>query len=270
MMQAARREASIYAALASTAVKNSLAYTAWVWADLITTLASMFIFVYFWRAVYAGTQTLGGLTLQQTINYILLARLLAPMVETRTIFYFGFLLRQGLIAVELTRPLDMQARMMSEAFGELATMLVRRLPLLLLAWLIFGMHLPANPAVWGAFLVSLLLGMIVLFLFDWLFASLAFYVTETWGLSVVRIGVGSFFSGALVPLAMMPGWLQQVAAALPFAQALSVPVSILSGITPLADAPRLWLIQLAWLAALLVVSRAAFSVAIRKITVQGG
>ncbi len=270
MIQAVRREALTYAAVASTAIKGSLAYTAWVWADLITTVASMFIFVYFWRAVYAGTQTLGGLTLQQTITYILLARLLAPIVETRTIFYFGFLLRQGMIAVELTRPLDMQARMMAEAFGELSTMLVRRLPLLVLAWLAFGMQLPANPAVWGAFAVSLVLGMIVLFLFDWMFASLAFYVTETWGLSVVRIGVGSFFSGALVPLAMMPGWLQQVAAALPFAQALSVPVSILSGIIPLGDVPRLWLVQLAWLAALLVLSRAVFRVALRKITVQGG
>ncbi len=270
MMHALRREAPIYAALASTAIKGSLAYTAWVWADLITTLASMFIFVYFWRAVYAGTQTLGGLTLQQTITYIVLARLLAPAVESRTIFYFGFLLRQGLIAVELTRPLDMQARMMSESFGELSTFIVRRLPLLLLAWPLFGLRLPSNPDVWGAFLISLVLGVIVLFLFDWLFASLAFYVTETWGLSVVRIGVGSFFSGALVPLAMMPGWLQQAAAVLPFAQALSVPVSILSGITPLAAAPRLWLIQLAWLAALLVVSRAVFSVALRRITVQGG
>ncbi len=110
----------------------------------------------------------------------------------------------------------------------------------------------------------------MLFLFDWMFACLAFYVTETWGLSVVRIGVGSFFSGALVPLAMMPGWLQKLAASMPFAQALSVPVSFLSGITPLAEAPRLWLIQLAWLAGLLVVSRLVFRVAMRKVTVQGG
>jgi ABC-type uncharacterized transport system permease subunit len=38
---------------------------------------------------------------------------------------------------------------------------------------------------------------------------------------------------------MMPAWLQGLAAALPFAQAIAVPVSLLSGITPLAEAPRL-------------------------------
>ncbi|HEX8993149.1 MAG TPA: hypothetical protein VF784_15815 [Anaerolineales bacterium] len=270
MIQAWRRHIPIYAGIAATAAKARLAYNIWVWADFLVTLASMFIFVYFWRAVYAGTATLGGLTLQQTITYILLARLLAPVVETRTIFYFGWMLRQGQVAVELTRPLDMQLRMVIETFAELATFLVQRVPLLVLAWLVFGLKLPGNPAVWGAFFLSLLFGEAVIFLFDWLFASLAFYVTETWGLSVVRIGVGSFFSGALVPLAMMPGWLQGIAAGLPFAQALAVPVSFLSGITPLSAAPRIWLIQLAWLLGLLVVSRLIFNIALRKVTVQGG
>ncbi|HEY6072945.1 MAG TPA: ABC-2 family transporter protein [Anaerolineales bacterium] len=270
MIQSLRRGASIYGAVAATAAKARLAYNMWVWADFFVTFASMFIFVYFWRAVYEGASTLGGLSLSQTVNYILLARLLAPLIESRTIFFFGFMIRQGQIAVEMTRPLDMQLRIFVESLAEMGTFLVQRLPLFVIAWLLFGLHLPSSPALWGAFLVSLILGSSVLFLFDWMFACLAFYVTETWGLSVVRIGVGSFFSGALVPLAMMPGWMQKLAASMPFAQALSVPVSFLSGITPLAEAPRLWLIQLAWLAGLLVVSRLAFRVAIRKVTVQGG
>jgi ABC-2 type transport system permease protein len=51
---------------------------------------------------------------------------------------------------------------------------------------------------------------------------------------------------------------------------IAVPVSLLSGITPLAEAPRLWLIQLSWLLGLLLASRTVFSVALRKVTVQGG
>ena len=59
-MQAIRRHLAIYAAIAGTAVKSNLAYSMWVWADFFVTIASMFIFVYFWRAVYSGTTTLGG------------------------------------------------------------------------------------------------------------------------------------------------------------------------------------------------------------------
>src|SRR5512138_2789634 len=142
----------------------------WVWADFVVTIVSMIVFVYFWQAVYANTSTLGGLALSQTITYILLARLLSPLVETRTIFFFGFMIRQGQIAVELTRPLDMQLRIMTETFAELTTFLVQRLPLFLIAWLFFGLQLPTNISSWVAFFISLLLGQAVIFLFDWMFA----------------------------------------------------------------------------------------------------
>jgi ABC-2 type transport system permease protein len=230
----------------------------------------MIIFVYFWRAVYAGTQTLGGLALSQTLTYILLARLLAPIVETRMIFSFGFMIRNGQVATELTRPLEFQFRYLVETFGELAVFLFQRIPIFLIAWLALGMQLPADPGLWLAFFISLFLGQLIIFFFDWTFACLAFYVTETWGLSVVRVGAGAFFSGALVPLTMMPAWLQRVAAAMPFSQAMAVPVSFLSGISSWADAPHLWLIQIAWLAGLLLISRMTFNVAVGKVTVQGG
>jgi ABC-2 type transport system permease protein len=270
MRQSLRRVFSVYSAIGGMAAKTRLAYNMWVWADFLVTLISMFVFVYFWRAVYAGASTLGGLALSQTITYILLARLLSPLVETRTIFFFGFMIRQGQIAVELTRPIDMQARIFTESLAELLVFLVQRLPLFLIAVLFFHMRLPTDPAIWIAFFISLVLGETVLFLFDWMFACLAFYVTETWGLSVVRVAAGSFFSGALVPLVMMPAWLQRLAGAMPFAQALAVPVSFLSGITSLADAPRLWLVQIIWLLAMLVLSRLVFEIAVRKVTVQGG
>lgn len=270
MMQSMRRLFGVYSAIAGMAAKTRLAYNMWVWADFVVTLLTMIVFVYFWRAVYAGASTLGGLALSQTITYILLARLLSPLIETRTIFFFGFMIRQGQVAVELTRPLDMQARIFTESLAELLVFLVQRLPLFLIAVLFFQMRLPSDPALWAAFFISLLLGQATLFLFDWMFACLAFYVTETWGLSVVRVAAGSFFSGALVPLVMMPGWLQKLAGAMPFAQALAVPVSFLSGITTLADAPRLWLIQIVWLAAMLALSRLVFNVAVQKVTVQGG
>lgn len=270
MIQSMRRDFSIYSAIAAIAAKTRLAYNMWVWADFVVTIISMIVFVYFWRAVYAGTSTLGGLALSQTITYILLARLLSTLVETRTIFFFGFMIRQGQIAVELTRPLDMQMRIMTEGFAEMLVFLIQRLPLFIIAFLFFGMHLPTAPSLWLAFFISLLLGQIVLFLFDWIFACLAFYVTETWGLSVVRVAAGSFFSGAIVPLVMMPDWLQSLAASLPFAQALAVPLSFLTGILTFTDAPHTWFIQIVWLLVLLILSRIVFSVAVRKVTVQGG
>ncbi len=56
----------------------------------------------------------------------------------------------------------------------------------------------------------------------------------------------------------------------PFAQAIYVPISLLTGVTPLSEAPRLLFGQLLWVAALIPTSRLVFNLAAQRITVQGG
>ncbi len=109
-----------------------------------------------------------------------------------------------------------------------------------------------------------------MFFFDWIIGCTAFYSTEIWGMSVVRYGVAVFFSGAIIPLTIMPDWLRTIATILPFSQAVFLPVSILSGITPVSDMPRIWLMQLVLLVGLVSISRFIFGRAVRVITVQGG
>ena len=261
---------NVYGAVLAAVPKFYTAYRAWVWAEFILQILAMVVLYFFWQAVYASGGTLGGLTFKQTINYVMIAQLLMPLIDNNLIFNFGWMIREGQVAIDLLRPMDLQSRFYVDAAGSLALNLLLKTPLLIIAVIFFQVQLPRDVATWLVFAVSLVLGHAVMFFFDWIFACLAFYSTETWGLSMVRTGVGAFFSGALVPLAMMPGWLQQVAAAMPFAQALAVPAAFLSGVTPVADAPRVWLVQLLWLAGLAVASRLVFSVAVRKVTVQGG
>ena len=265
-----KRVMRVYGAVLALVPKFYLAYRAWVWAEFIVQIISMTILVFFWRGVYANSTTLSGLTQTATINYILIAQLLLLLVENRLIFNFGWMIREGQIAIDLLRPMDFQGRFYVDAVGNLVLNLMVKVPLLIIAVIAFGLQLPGDPMAWLAFIVALLLGHAVLFFFDWIFSCLAFYSTETWGLSVVRVAVATFFSGSLVPLQMLPDWLRGIANVLPFAQSVAVPVSLLSGITPLSDAPGVWLIQGLWLIGLLVVSRVVFSVSVRKITVQGG
>ena len=74
----------------------------------------------------------------------------------------------------------------------------------------------------------------------------------------------------LFPLDLMPGWLRAVADALPYRQTSYLPVSLLSGVKPLAAAPGIVLGQVAWALGLLVLSRRVFARASRVVTVQGG
>jgi ABC-2 type transport system permease protein len=270
MMATLVRRVSTYGALAATVPKMFLAYSLWFWVGLLLNTIGMMVFVYFWRAVYADTRVIAGLTLAQTLSYIMLARIFEPLGNLNMIFEFGYNLREGGIAHVLLRPVDIQASYYVVLFTDTLVNLIWQVPVALVATLGFGLRWPADPSVWGAFLISAVLGRTVLFFFDWILGCLTFYTTEVWGLGVLVYGIGLFLSGGLVPLPMMPDWLRLLVQSLPFAQSIYVPISILSGVTPLADAPRLWLGQLAWIIGLGVASRAFFAVAIRKVTVQGG
>jgi ABC-2 type transport system permease protein len=270
MLTTLRKKASIYGAFAAMAPKTILAYSAWVWMELFVQLITMVVFVSFWRAIYTTTDTIAGLELQQTLNYILLARIFSPLLHTSVIYYFGRLLRDGQIEIELLRPLDFQWQRYSSRLGEIVVDMLISVPVLLVAIFAFGLQLPTDPLRWLAFIVVALLGHTAVFCFDWALGCVSFYSTEIWGISLMRYSIGLFFSGLFLPLAMMPGWLQTLVNTLPFAQALYVPVALLSGITPLSDVPQLILIQLAWLVAMFVLSRYIFGIAVRKVTVQGG
>ncbi len=270
MIRSALERLRAHAAIVAMAPKLFVAYRAWFWMGLFVQMLALTIFVYFWRAVYGDRPSLGGLTRQQTLSYIMLAQILLPLLRTNLVYHFGEKLVDGQFAIELLRPLDLQARHYSEALGVALIHLLHKAPLALFAWLAFDLRLPADPVVWGAFLVSLLLGHAVVFCAEWLFACLAFYTTESWGLAMLQTGVATFFSGALIPLALLPGWLERLTLSLPFAQAIWVPVALLSGITPVGEAPRIWLTQLLWLAGMLLASRLAFHIGVRRVTVQGG
>ncbi len=205
------------------------------------------------------------------MNYILLARIFSALAyNINVITQFGKLVRQGEMAVVMLRPLDFQLSMYVNNIADLLMGFVLNTPLAIVAVIFFGLRLPLDPAIWGAFLILMILGHAVLFFFDWIIGCVAFYITEIWGLSVLRHGVAGFFSGSLVPLVMMPDGIRTITESLPFAQALYVPVALLSGITPLADAPRVWLVQLIWLVVLGFLSRRVLNHAARKVTVQGG
>jgi len=270
VIQTARRNLSIYGSIFAMIPKVFMAYQLWFWIGLVLNIISMAILVYFWRAIYNETSTISGLGLDQTLTYILLAFIFMPLTSNDLIWEFGSNLREGTIIHHLLRPINFQGMNYAQMLGGLVTRLTLQVPMAVVAVLLFGLRFPTDLATWLAFLISALLGFTVMFFFNWFLACLTFYTTEIWGLGVLIDGMTFFLSGALVPLVMMPEWVRTIVLSIPFAQALAVPVGLLTGITPLTDAPRVWLIQILWIVGMWTVSTLFFRVAVRKITVQGG
>ncbi len=259
-----------YAGLAEMVAKAFLVFNWAAWMRILQSLVGLVVFVYLWRAIYANSPTFAGLAFETTMGYIMLARIFQPLGFFNLIFELGGPLRHGEIVHLLVRPLDIQLAYYAQGLAQLSLDLARQLPVALVALLIFQLRWPTDPAVWAVFALSALLGRSVLFCLDWMLGCVTLYITNPWGLWIACLGLTAFLGGGLVPLVMMPAWLRLIVQNTPFAQAVYVPIALLSGVSPLSEAPRLLLIQLVWLAGLAGLSRWVFAVAIRRITVQGG
>ena len=143
------------------------------------------------------------------------------------------LVRTGAVSYELLRPLDLYAHWYSRAIAlRTAPVLLRSVPLFLMAALFFGMKGPDSPAAAGAFVVAML-GPLLLSsaITTWLSISLMWTIS---GESINSL-TGSavlIFSGLLVPLPLFPNWAQSVLAFLPFRGLVDAPYRLYLGHIP--------------------------------------
>ena len=170
--------------------------------------------------------------------------------------------------MDLYRPVDLQLWWLANDVGRASFQLLGRgvVPFAVGA-LFFPTALPGEPAVWAAFLVSLLLALLVGFAIRYLFALSVFWMLDGQGAAQALMVTGIFCSGMTLPLNAFPGALGEVVRVLPWAAQLQVPADVLMGETAPLGA---FAFQAAWAVVLLAVGRLVQSAATRRVVVQGG
>ncbi len=251
-------------------VKTVFQYNAWFWVEMLRSIIAMLIMTAFWKAIYADQSSIEGLTLTVTLNYVILARALGNANASSVFWWVASHISKGELELQLLRPVDFQLMHLFRDATGWAMNLVRSMPALLIAILFFEAKLPSDPLAYLAFLITFVLGGIVLFFLEFMFGCLGFYTTEVWGLGILREGIALFFSGALIPLNLMPEAIRAFASLTPFAQALYVPISFLSGVQSPSQLGNAILTQVCSIIVLGVLSRMLFTRAARVLTVQGG
>nr|WP_255480741.1 ABC-2 family transporter protein [Quadrisphaera sp. RL12-1S] len=180
-------------------------------------------------------------------------------------------IKDGSVAVDLLRPIDLQTSTTAQEVGRaLFSLLPRGVPIVVLAVLVGGMRLPTDPLVLGAGLLSALLAVVVSHLVVYLVAATGFWTVETRGLQVFYMVVAGFFAGLFVPVSIFPGWLFALAQATPFPSMLQIPVDLLSGRVAGGAAAGALLVQLAWLVVALVLGQLMTRAGRHRLEVQGG
>ncbi|WP_286166075.1 ABC transporter permease [Peribacillus frigoritolerans] len=259
-----------YLMFAKSQMQINTAYSAWYWSGTISSVMRLMIMFYFWHAVYAGKDTIQNLTLQDMLTYIVVAMFIQGYVSGAG-NELAQEIRHGNIAIELMRPYDVIFKLIFMDFGGKITHLFREtLPLMVIAFIFIHITMPASPEAASLFVISAGLGIWIGTFFDLMIGIVAFWTVNVWGLRVLKEGVITFFSGALVPITLFPGWLETISSYLPFQAMVFTPVSIYTGIIDGQDAYMAVLIQLGWCLGMFLVMKLIWAQAIKKVTIFGG
>jgi len=203
-------------------------------ANLLMYLAYWVVFpiVYLtvWSAIAAGSPggMVQGMTARDFAAYYL--TLLAVDIATSaiTIHILAWKIQDGTISNELLRPVHpILTGTLVNNLAFKALQLIIFVPVwLLFAW-VFDPALTYTVQSVLTALPALALGFLLAFLLDSLITLLAFWTTRVFALNELVYAVAKLFSGLFVPLALLPGWMQSIAEALPFRLWIAFPAQIL-------------------------------------------
>ena len=158
-------------------------------------------------------------------------------------------MRSGDLSVRLLRPVHPFHQYVAGDLGHRAVYLVVMLPALVLAALLVpGLDYDLGPARAAAFVAAVVLAYLLSLLMASTFALVGFWSTQTTNLWMLWWGVGSFASGWVAPLPLMPDWLRTVALVLPFWTTLGFPAELLMGRLDPARIVTGFAVGLGWLA----------------------
>lgn len=253
--------------------QRAITYRFQFWVELVINLLFMYVYVCVWRALYVGRGSVAGYDRSQLLTYI---------IVSQTLITFQFTLgvrriieqkvRSGEVAIDLVRPIDFQGMILATGCGTaLHTLLFNMAPKFTLFAVSGVVGPPASAMALGLFLISAVLGFLILFGLEFLIGVAAFWLVEVAGLhAMVMWGLAWFFSGYFLPLEFFPHWLAAIARTLPFAAMVYTPAAIYVGTFTGLAAVAAVLGQLVWAAVLLGAGRLLFALAHRRLVVQGG
>lgn len=260
-----------YVGVIALSFRDYQAYRTNMLLRVVTGLIGVMLQAVVWSAIYARRSVLGGFTMTEAVTYVIVSQALMRATVVRSGLELTKKFRSGEITKDLCLPVDLQAYLGAKDLGRsLSASLFVSVPMFLISWMAFRITVPASAGTWCVFLLAWLLGVVLQLLLGFLAGVAGIYTQYGWGTDKLKDAIVLFFSGAIVPLDFFPPGLERLARALPFQSAYYLPLSIYVGKTSLPQALPVLGLQAFWCVTLLLLSRVAWTIARRRLSLFGG
>ncbi|WP_392712542.1 ABC transporter permease [Rhizobium ruizarguesonis] len=188
-------------------------------------------------------------------------------------------IRSGTIVYDRIRPVDTYfwwfsrslAKTVGRAVPRFALMFVFAAGILPMIGLgRWSLNLPSDVQTAFVFLLSVGMGLLVSAAIAVLMDTLATSMMSPAGVNAMAMPTVLFLSGSVVPLPLLPEFVQHLSLLQPFAALTDIPVRIYLGMMPLGAAPIGLATQLIWLVCLIAIGRYMQNATMARLEIQGG
>jgi len=257
--------AAKYAAVARAALADALAWRSELALGLGASAGRILMALVLWSAVFAGRGEIGGMGLAAVASYYLVAVFVAQIDRSSSMVdTFAREIRAGEFAKYLARPVDPLAWFLASCFGRSAFQAaITAVAAAACSCALAGFLVPPEPVGILAAAAVASLGLLALALVNFMTACLAFAFQDVFSFNIGKNCLVEFLSGALLPLALLPGWARRALELTPFPALASLPAQFILGPARggagLGELPAVLLRLALWDLGLYLAARRAFA-----------
>lgn len=254
---------------------TTLQYRASALAGIATQFFFGLVFIMVYLAFYQSNTASVPMELSQLITYLWLGQAFFSL----TYVYHKDneiinMITSGNISYELCRPGNLYFKWAFKIYGsKLASASIKSLPIILVGLILpdpYNLVMPTNLFSFIGFILTLLLGSILITTIVTFFHLLIFYTLDPKGIISCFKVIAELFAGGLVPILFLPKILQTISSYLPFQYISDIPYRLYVGNIADTNIIKIIIIQLIWIVITAICGLLLTKKVLKKVIVQGG
>jgi ABC-2 type transport system permease protein len=261
----------VYVQEAKIAIAEQIQYRVANYMYMLGMVAEPVIYLVVWQTV-AEQQggSVAGITAGQFAAYYIVWTLVRNINIVFTPYGWEERIREGRLSAQLLRPLFPIVEDLGFFLGWKPVVVLLWLPIAFFLALVFHPVLNPTPLAIVVFAVSLLGAYLIRSLNQSSLGLITFWTTRVGPVFQLYIAAELLLSGRLVPMALMPEWVQGIANVLPFQWTFGFPIEALVGNLSTGELLSGLAMQLLWIVIGAILVRIVWHFAIRRYSAVSG
>lgn len=260
-----------YISIAEANFKSIIKYKASIFLLIMQALTQFVVMASLWGAIFKNTPVVQGFNYYEMIQYYFGVTVLSYFCFYAVDWELNEDIHSGHFGIILLKPCSVITYYFFKMIGDRVANIIFGLFPIGFLWLVFIRgDMPYSFIHIFSGMISIILAMIMWFLFSFSFAMLSFWLENIFFILTVKEIVIQFISGIIIPINFFPNYIQKILLLLPFRYIAFEPMQIFNGQYDLINSFKIILIQFFWIVIFFLFSKRLLKTGLKNFTNVSG